>query len=195
MKACEGCQRKSESIVGVDAEAEDGSHFFWLVVLHRWLKFPAAERGDNLGGHGRRARFQYAKVGEIAGGIDGAAQDHAGPRQTFRKIAAQDGWGSESGCKGATAGVLVRKFHYDVAKRCVDVGGIDRAMEELLVRLEGTAGICCGNDCHAQGLLMLTEIGPSCGIGGTVGAVGSEAWQGNNPASAADIDAADRRRT
>lgn len=101
----------SESIVGVDVEAEDGGDFDGLGAAHGGLKFPGAQGGDDFRGHVGRASIENADIFHVARGIEGAFQRQAGVSKTFGQIDANRRRRGESSAKGVRAGGFIGELH------------------------------------------------------------------------------------
>src|SRR5215831_13511041 len=95
-----------------------------------------------------------------------------------------------------SGGGLICKFHHNGSVRSVQIGGVLFAFEQILVRLESSSGTSGGNDSYAKGLRVRFEGRSRCGCGGISSIwIGTEAGQGDDAASTADIDARNRGAT
>ena len=139
----------SEAVVGVDAEAEDRGDFDRLVAAHGGLNFQPRRAARTLRSHLGRAGFEHAHILQVAGSIERAGHHHAGVRQAVGQIGA-DAMGAVRSPVGLPAADLVGKLHHHRAQRSIEIGGVFLALQQILVRLEGSAGSCCGDDGYSS---------------------------------------------
>lgn len=94
--------RRSEAVVGVDVEADDGFDFYGLVAAQGRLEFPGAQGGYDFGSHIGWARLENVQVAGIAGSIDEAGDDHTRAGQPGRKVFANRDWSGKIGAEGVS---------------------------------------------------------------------------------------------
>src|SRR5579872_814479 len=162
-------RRLLEAVVGVDAESQDGGDFYWLAVAHGRLKFPATEGGENFRRHGGRTRFENVRILHISGSVESAGNEHAGVRQTLRKVGTHGDRGVERSTKGMVGGRFIGKLHDHSSDGSIDVRGISLTVQKVLVGLKDSSRTCCSNDGYAERIRVRLKRGAA--RRGRIGAV------------------------
>ena len=90
-----------------------------------------------------------------------------------------------------TGGRLIGKFHHSGAERSVEIGSVFFAVQEVLVRLEGSSGTGSSYDSYAERGSLRLDRRSSWSRRLAGGGIGAEAGKGDLAAASADVDAAD----